>query len=117
MQTITNSYFKTMGSDLRAFNYTGSAFQDMLLKVKEGKPVIVWATSNMNQDPGYTTEWIVNGEYIIWKANMHCMVLIGFDTDKETVIVSDPMVGIKEYEMETFIKRYKQFYSQAVVLE
>ena len=112
-----NSYFKTMGSDLRAFNYTGSAFQDMLLKVKEGKPVIVWATSNMNQDPGYTTEWIVNGEYIIWKANMHCMVLIGFDTEKETVIVSDPMVGIKEYEMETFIKRYKQFYSQAVVLE
>ena len=39
------------------------------------------------------------------------------DTEKETVIVSDPMVGRKEYEMETFIKGYKQFYSQAVVLE
>ena len=112
-----NNYFKMMGSELRAFNYTGSSFQDMLKKVKEGKPVIVWASSNMNQDPGYTTEWIVNGEYTIWKANMHCMVLIGYDTEKETVIVSDPMVGIKEYDMKTFIKRYKQFYSQAIVVE
>jgi len=112
-----NAYLKTMGSQLKAINYTGSSFTDMLKKVKEGKPVIVWASSDMNSDPGYTTEWIVNGEYIIWKANMHCMVLIGYDTQKETVVVSDPMVGIKEYEMETFIKRYKQFYSQAVVLE
>ena len=45
------------------------------------------------------------------------MVLKGYDTEKHTVIVDDPMRATEEYDMTLFIKRFKQFYSQAVVVE
>ncbi|MBR5761174.1 MAG: C39 family peptidase, partial [Lachnospiraceae bacterium] len=86
-------------------------------KVREGSPVIVWGAANISNEPVLSIEWIVDGEYLVWKTNLHCMVLIGYDTREKTVIVSDPMRGIKEYDMAAFIKRYKQFYSQAVVLD
>ena len=112
-----NDYLEDAGSPMRAENLTGADFEDLLLRVREGSPVIVWGAANINTEPAFTIEWIVDGEYLIWKTNLHCMVLSGYDMRKGTVIVSDPMRGIKEYDMETFIKRYKQFYSQAVVLE
>ncbi len=115
--TAANAYLESVGSDLRAKDYTGSTFKELLLKVREGNPVIVWATAYLNQNPGFSTEWIVDGEYMVWKGNLHCMVLAGYDTLKGTVVVSDPMRGIEEYDMELFIKRFKQFYSQAVIVE
>ncbi|MCR5279426.1 MAG: C39 family peptidase [Lachnospiraceae bacterium] len=112
-----NRYLSDAGSDLRAYDRTGSSFQDLMLKIRAGKPVIVWATSYINQDPEFTIQWVVDGEYLAWKGNLHCMVLIGYDTFNGKAIVSDPMRGIKEYDLELFIKRFKQFYSQAIVIE
>ena len=112
-----NAYFESIDSDYMAYDLSGASFENLLRKVRAGDPVIVWATYDINEDPGYTTEWIVDGEYLVWKANLHCMVLCGYDLYNNTVTVSDPMRGIKEYDLETFIKRYKQFYSQAVIIE
>lgn len=112
-----NSFLASKGSNYKAVDYSGINFQEVLEKVKEGRPVIVWATCYLDQDPGYSTEWWVDGEYLVWKANLHCMVLIGYDTQTDKVIVQDPMRGKEEYDMELFIKRFKQFYSQAVVVE
>ena len=112
-----NDYLEAVGSDLRAVDRTGSSFQSLLQTVRGGKPVIVWATSYMNSEPEITAEWIVDGEYLPWKGNLHCMVLTGYDILQGKVIVSDPLRGIREYDMTTFIKRFKQFYSQAIVIE
>ena len=112
-----NSYLASQGSSYKAVDYTGSDFKTLLELVKEGKPVIVWTTCYIDEDPGYTTKWVVDGEYLVWKANLHCVVLKGYDTEKHTVIVDDPMRSTEEYDMTLFIKRFKQFYSQAVVVE
>ncbi|MCQ2520271.1 MAG: C39 family peptidase [Lachnospiraceae bacterium] len=112
-----NSFLASKGSNYKAVDYSGVSFQTVLEKVRQGNPVIVWATCYLDQDPGYSTEWWVDGEYLVWKANLHCMVLIGYDTQTGKVIVQDPMRGKEEYDMELFIKRFKQFYSQAVVVE
>lgn len=112
-----DSYLEAAGSPLRATDLTGAAFKDLLLRVREGTPVIVWGAANIATEPVFSLEWIVDGEYLVWKTNLHCMVLIGYDTRKNVVIVSDPLRGIKEYDMDAFIKRYKQFYSQAVVID
>lgn len=112
-----DSYLEAAGSPLRATDLTGAAFKDLLLRVREGTPVIVWGAANIGTEPVFSLEWIVDGEYLVWKTNLHCMVLIGYDTRKNVVIVSDPLRGIKEYDMDAFIKRYKQFYSQAVVID
>lgn len=112
-----DSFLEAAGSPLRATDLTGADFKDLLLRVREGTPVIVWGAANIASEPVFSTEWIVDGEYLVWKTNLHCMVLIGYDTRKNVVIVSDPLRGIKEYDMDAFIKRYKQFYSQAVVID
>lgn len=112
-----DSYLESKDSTLHATDLTGASFEELLLKVREGTPVIVWGAANIGTEPALSIEWIVDGEYLVWKTNLHCMVLIGYDTRENTVIVSDPMRGIKEYDMTAFIKRYKQFYSQAVVIE
>ena len=45
------------------------------------------------------------------------MVLIGYDLNKKTVIVSDPMKGIVEYTYDIFNQRYIDFFKQAVVIK
>lgn len=112
-----NSYLSEQGAMEQARDYTDCSFADVMWKVRSGKPVIVWVTTPITLDPGYTTEWIVDGEYLVWKGNLHCVVVTGYDTNKGTVIVSDPLAGNREVEMELFVKRFKQFYSQAVVIE
>ncbi len=85
--------------------------------VKNGIPVIIWATMDMKKSvPG--TKWKTE-KYgtIIWQKNEHCMVLIGRDTDKNTVIVMDPLTGkYEDYDFDTFCLRYEEQYSQAVAV-
>lgn len=112
-----NDYLESVFSDYSAKDYSGATVETLLKKVKEGKPVIVWIAAHMNDEPYYTAEWLVDGEYLKWKANMHCVVLSGYDTEKNVVYINDPMSSVKNYKLDLFIKRYKQFYSQAVVIE
>ena len=91
-----NAYLESAGSPMRATDLTGSSFEDLLIKVREGSPVIVWGAANINTEPALSIEWIVDGEYLVWKTNLHCMVLTGYDTDKNILIVSYPIRGIKE---------------------
>lgn len=115
--TAATNFLSDNHSELTVNNLTGSSFEDLLLKVKDNIPVIVWSAAFLETEPGYSSEWIVDGEYLIWKTNLHCEVLIGYDLEKNIVIVSDPMRGIQEYDMDLFIKRFKQFYSQAITIE
>lgn len=114
--TTAKLYLEEKNSEYAVTDLTGSSFKDILEIVKEGLPVIVWTGKDLEEEPKFTADWIVDGEYLLWKDNMHCVVLTGYDLNAGTVIVSDPMYGIKEYELSLFIKRFKQFYSQAVVI-
>lgn len=115
--TAANNYLSDNESEMRAENLTGCKFQEVMMEVKEGNPVILWGAAYIESEPSFSTEWIVDGEYLKWKTNLHCMVLSGYDLNKNIVYVSDPMRGIKEYDLEEFIKRFKQFYSQAIVIK
>lgn len=112
-----DKFLTDMQSELRVKDLTGCSFTELLEYVNANTPVILWGAAYIDSEPSYSSEWIVDGEYFIWKTNMHCMVLIGYNEDSDTVVVSDPMRGIKEYDTSLFVKRFKQFYSQALVLE
>lgn len=112
-----NAYLASVGSKYKAYDYTGSDFSDLLKKVKEGTPVIVWTAYHMDTDPYISAEWTVDGEYLPWKANMHCVVLRGYNGKTNRVSIVNPAGGFQSINMDTFIKRFKQFYSQAVVIE
>lgn len=112
-----NDYFAANNLSYKAVDYTGSTFSFLLEKVAAGNPVIIWATSPMDDEPVYTTAWIVDGEYVHWKGNLHCLVMTGYNVSEGKVYMSDPLKGNAEYDMELFAKRFKQLFSQAVIIE
>ncbi len=99
-------------------NISGSSPQDLYSYLADGVPIICWATDGMIE-PEYYESWYDNatGEKLDWYLNEHCFVLVGFDMEKNTVTLNDPMKGIIDYNMAKFEKRYEQMYSQAIIIQ
>lgn len=111
-----NAYLSANGGSHCAYEYSGSDFSTLLNEVADGNPVVLWST--MGLMPAYTTrKWVINGETIHWTAPEHCVVLIGYNLDAGTALISDPLVGIVERDLNTVVSRYHQMYSQAVVIK
>ena len=116
-----NKYLADQDNKYTAVNYSGAQFEDLLKIVEDGTPVVIWATmySQKNKtlcEAYVSAKWNVNGKEVKWLANEHCMVLIGYDLDKNVAIVSDPQRGIVEYDLETLKARYTAIHSQSVVI-
>ncbi len=116
-----NKYLATQNSEYMAYNYSGAEFEDLLKTVESGTPVIIWSTMYGRKtrdllEPYSTAKWTVGGKTIQWIAPEHCMVLIGYDIDRNIAVMSDPQRGIVEYNLETVKARYLAIHSQCVVL-
>lgn len=110
-----NRYLEEAGERKKAMDVSESSLEELLGYVHNGTPVIVWATTNMVPTK-YTTKWEIDGEELQWRGYEHCVVLIGYNNTKGTVIVADPLRGIVEYDMETFYKRYQEQYESALII-
>ncbi|MGN0505438.1 MAG: C39 family peptidase [Lachnospiraceae bacterium] len=110
-----NRYFEATARSNRAIDVSGSTLEDLYEYVRNGTPVIVWATTNLVATK-YTTVWEIDGETIQWRGYEHCMVLMGYNNTKGTVILADPLRGIVEYDAEKFYSRYKEQYESAVII-
>ena len=111
-----NKYLGEQGSNLKAYNNSYTPFEDLLSEVQKGNPVIMWGTLDMRQ-PYYSYVWTrSDGERYQWITPEHCFVLIGYDLEKGTAIISDPMRGISEHPLTTVKSRYVALYSQCVMI-
>ncbi len=111
-----NKYLAEQGSSLVAYNCSGMMFEQLLLEIECGRPVVIWGTLNMAK-PYYCYEWVVeDGNTVKWITPEHCLVLIGYDLDRSVAIISDPMKGIVEYDLKTVKSRYIALESQCVVI-
>ena len=76
---------------------SGLTLDDLCIRyIKNGIPVIVWATIDMTApSPGST--WIVRetGRTIQWMTPMHCLLLVGYDD--ENYYFNDPWRDCKRY--------------------
>lgn len=88
----------------------------------QGKPVLVWATINMWQT-SVTHGWYVvdkkgkpTDKWFDWLVNEHCMVLVGYDTDK--YYFNDPYNsnGLISFNRELVEDRYEQIGKYAAVV-
>lgn len=101
--------------NFKIYNLNGLSLDELYEYIENGSPVIVWATIDLMETYRNIT-WDIDGKEIAWRANEHCMVLIGYDKDNDTCIVSDPLKGIMEYPKELFNQRYEELGKQAVIL-
>ena len=107
-----NDYLKSVGSESRARNLTGTKFEDLFYELVVGRPVVIWGTLSMGS-PSTRGRWS-NGypRYV----NLHCLVLTGYDKTKDLVYIADPLAGNRTYRLSTTKLRYEQLGSQAVVI-
>ena len=111
-----NRYFSDKGiTKMQAKDVSESSLSDLLSFVENGVPVMVWGTTNLVESR-VTAEWNVDGEVIQWQGYEHCVVLIGYNRTKSTVVVADPLRGIVEFDMNKFYKRYQEQHRSAVVI-
>ena len=95
-------------------DYTGHSLNQVLELVKQGIPVQVWASINM-QNTSVCTSWTYKstGQKINWICRLHSMVIVGFNSDY--VYVSDPYTGkIEKYNRSQFQKMYNLFGKRAI---
>ena len=52
-----------------------------------------------------------------WPSNEHCVVLTGFNLEKNTVFIADPLSDIVERDLTEFAATYSAYYRQAVVIK
>lgn len=110
-------YFTAKDISMHAESLTGASPEQLYRYVSKGKPVIVWATGNM-EECYYNRQWTdtETGDLITWILNEHCLLLTGYDKQQNLVYVNDPMKGKTAYPMDVFEYRYKQLGKQAVIL-
>lgn len=111
-----NAYLEDQDSQLKAYNYSGYAFDTLLNEINAGSPIILWSTVNLEM-PYVTFEWNVDGKSVEWLAPEHCVVLIGYDLNTKSVTISDPEKGIIQCSMPVIETLYEKMSRQAVVVK
>jgi len=112
-----NKYLNAQGSELNAKNVTGSTPEELYRYVSEGTPVVIWNTVYFlqNQPTGSSVKW--GEKTYTWDNCEHCMVLSGYDLERNVVIVHDPIQGIMERDADGFWERYEKLGSMAIIIK
>jgi len=107
-----NRYLTAQGSSMRAYNITGTDWNNLFVYIDKGYPVIIWVTI------GGSTPTFDGSEYDGWGwyENEHCVVLYGVDRDAETVSISDPTYGYCQYDYDTYGQLFAACGSMAMVI-
>lgn len=115
-----NVFFKNNNIDyFEVVDISNSSIKELYEQIDNGHPVIVWATMFMKESYTGRSSWTLqDGTKFDWKSNEHCLVLIGYDKEKNTVIFSDPFdsKGTVEYDVDLFKKRFTELYNQALII-
>ncbi|WP_210366343.1 C39 family peptidase [Bacillus sp. REN3] len=97
----------------RAVNLTGKDFNEILVHVSKGFPVVIWTTGDYRL-PDRPESWTHGKEVIKSPLDLHVVVLVGHEDNK--VFVNDPLSGKKQVGVnkQQFIQTWKVMQSRAV---
>lgn len=112
-----SKYLNDMKSELNVYNISGSDMTVLFAEVSKGHPVLVWTNMDLNESPTVKEIKLENGNIERWIVPEHCVVLTGYDYDKGSVCISDPLGRFEEIDMDKFNKRYVEHMSQALVIK
>jgi uncharacterized protein YvpB len=111
-----NTYLLEQGGEYFAYNITGASFDSLLELVAGEKPVLCWVSMGLKKLTLRTDLWEYDGNSVSWLSGEHCMVLTGYNLDKNEVYVMDPLKGKKTYALDLFRQRYEDHYSMSIVI-
>ena len=110
------NYLKSVNSDMRVMNLTGTPFRELFYQIEQGRPVVIWGSVNMRDVTFKLRRTIQDGREAWFATLEHCLVLTGYDINNGIVYVCDPLKGNTEYSLERAESVYDQMGQQAVII-
>ena len=113
---IYNAVSSYFGSEDRVANTTGMSIETLCSTyIDTDVPVLVWATINMADTYPGATWYLADGTRFHWPANEHCLVLVGYDSEK--YYFNDPYKGaVVGYKKSLVNSRYEALGKQSIVI-
>jgi uncharacterized protein YvpB len=103
-------------SSLKTYRLSGVTFRNLFTELEQGNPIIIWASMYLSKTYN-SSVWNFEDYSVAWIANEHCLVIYGYDLDRNVVLAADPLVGNTEYDIDAFEERYNELLRQAVVIK
>ena len=111
-----NKYLEEQKDKREGHNITGESIDDLCDYIDNGLPVILWSSMYM-ADPAKTGgSYSYQGQTYQWYRSEHCVVLYGYDKEKDVFLVSDPLNGYVERDASAFKNIYDSIGKYAVVI-
>lgn len=127
MGKFMNQMLKDKGSSKKAYVLNESSLEQLCKDyIVNDIPVMIWATTNM-QEPYVKRIWTINyvdeeisdaqiGDTEQWLQNEHCLVLIGYD--KDNYYFADSVAGeVSVFDKATTQDKYEKLDCQAIVVK
>lgn len=117
IKSAVGRVLKDMGSEREVEDLCGLSLEELVDGyIREGVPVMIWATRGM-EEPRYGTTLTVegSGRRIDWIQPEHCLLLVGEKED--TYLFNDPLEGkTVAYKKQAVQRAYEALGSQALAI-
>ncbi len=115
--TLTaNRFLQTNGHSHVAYDISGTDFDDLLVYLAGGYPVIIWSTINYEPVLWSNDRYSYEGKDFRWYWNEHCIMLQGYDLEQGKCYILDPLKGEVEIAMEKIRNLYTEIGRYSVTI-
>lgn len=114
---MANNFLENNKSDLRGNNLSGLTLDALLEYIDRDAPVMVWINESFStyiEYDGIICEYDGYTYHSFW--GEHCVVLTGYDVEKNVVYINNPQVGEQEIDINLFREIYEICGSCAAVI-
>ena len=111
-----NKFVSANGGNHYAKDISGYSVDELYYQVAKGNPIIVWACEDFDSTPSISRTLIIDGKRVYLKSNVNTLVLIGYDSEKNTVTLANPSGNVFDLDMDVFERSYLLTGSYAVLV-
>ncbi len=117
IEKTANKYLSDQKSNFTAKDISGTSFSELYTYIDNDMPVVVWASMGLMEVEKIFCYFAEDGDEVYWYNNEHCMLLVGYDKDRNTVTAADPLSGLMLYNADRFEYIYDELEQQAVIIQ
>lgn len=111
-----NDYLTDAHINLIALDATGIELKQILNYIDAGFPIIMWTTMGMTE-PTWRENFAEYGStQYQWYISEHCVLVKGYDLEKNVFIINDPLVGEVERDIDDFMEISDSINNLAVLI-
>lgn len=112
-----NKFLDDNHISLTAEDVSGITVNKIFATIDAGFPVLMWTTMHL-EEPQHTNHVVQHdGITYQWYISEHCVLVKGYDSEKNVFIINDPLEGETEYDIGKFMEISDFIGNLAVIIQ